>query len=186
VDCGGSCDPCAVGKICNVDEDCQSQVCTGGRCAAPICGDGKVNQPWEQCDEGPTGGDYCDENCQWANCPGIMVGSTCVFVPSTQSAPDKPTARSICQNLGPGWGLCDQSVVCDTAIHPYLISMCSCSGGAATCACSGTVNFYIHVENGTDRSHYVRGPGFPGCTQSAACALAGTATCGTPLCCLGP
>jgi hypothetical protein len=39
VDCGGSCPRCADGQRCNGPGSCQSQVCTGGRCAEPgICG----------------------------------------------------------------------------------------------------------------------------------------------------
>jgi len=30
----------------------------------PICGDGEVNQDWEECDDGPNGSDYCTSDCE--------------------------------------------------------------------------------------------------------------------------
>lgn len=38
-DCGGDCDPCADGKMCGQDEDCESGVCDGDACAVPTCDD---------------------------------------------------------------------------------------------------------------------------------------------------
>lgn len=44
VDCGGpDCAPCLVGALCLVDTDCDSEVCTGNRCAAPSCVDQTEN-----------------------------------------------------------------------------------------------------------------------------------------------
>ncbi len=38
VDCGGSsCNPCSEQKRCKLSQDCQSKVCTSGRCCAPQC-----------------------------------------------------------------------------------------------------------------------------------------------------
>ncbi|HET9956179.1 MAG TPA: carbohydrate binding domain-containing protein [Polyangiaceae bacterium] len=45
VDCGGaSCDRCPEGKACTQRKDCQSDVCTNGKCVAPSCEDDLRNQ----------------------------------------------------------------------------------------------------------------------------------------------
>ena len=43
VDCGGSCCPCADGKLCISGQDCVSRSCKGGKCQAPTCSDGVKN-----------------------------------------------------------------------------------------------------------------------------------------------
>ncbi|MEO7327879.1 MAG: DUF4215 domain-containing protein, partial [Minicystis sp.] len=52
--------------------DCQSSVCTGGFCAAPLCGDG-VKNGVETCDDGPVlaNGDGCSSTCT------VEAGYTC-------------------------------------------------------------------------------------------------------------
>ncbi len=51
VNCGGSCMPCDTGNGCLAPEDCESQICDMGICAAPVCGDG-IPQSGEFCDDG--------------------------------------------------------------------------------------------------------------------------------------
>ncbi|HEY1817386.1 MAG TPA: hypothetical protein VGG74_33830 [Kofleriaceae bacterium] len=40
IDCGGSCHPCSGGAACEVDADCDSQVCDAGACRYATCDDG--------------------------------------------------------------------------------------------------------------------------------------------------
>ena len=43
IDCGGSCTPCADGKLCSTGADCATGSCSGGRCVTPSCTDQKKN-----------------------------------------------------------------------------------------------------------------------------------------------
>ncbi|MBI5608056.1 MAG: hypothetical protein HY902_04190, partial [Deltaproteobacteria bacterium] len=63
-----------------VDCKAQGKACSGGACVAVSCGDGKVNQSGEQCDDGnKTDGDGCSLGCQVeATCnPACPLGLTC-------------------------------------------------------------------------------------------------------------
>ncbi len=51
VDCGGSCNGCAPGKLCLKDEDCASFACKDNKCESPACDDKKLN------------GDEADKDC---------------------------------------------------------------------------------------------------------------------------
>ena len=53
VDCGGDCRPCSRGSMCRVADDCQSGVCSEGRCAEPTCDDGVQNGEESDVDCGP-------------------------------------------------------------------------------------------------------------------------------------
>ncbi len=66
-DCGGTCPPCPNTKVCRIDADCTSGVCTGYVCQAPTCPDGVKNQ-------GETDTDCGGPNCA-TRCP---VGKDCV------------------------------------------------------------------------------------------------------------
>ena len=62
VDCGGPCGPCADGKKCVINNDCQSGYCEPSTLtcgAAPDCRDNVINQPWEECDGTDLGGATC-------------------------------------------------------------------------------------------------------------------------------
>jgi hypothetical protein len=72
VDCGGgTCLPCAAGKMCAVGTDCQSGICQAGKC-----------QP--SCTDGIKDGNETDVDCGGATCPkcsngkGCLVASDCV------------------------------------------------------------------------------------------------------------
>jgi hypothetical protein len=65
VDCGGSCLACPGGASCKVAGDCQSQVCTGGVCAAPTCSDGVLD------------GFETDVDCGW-NCARCESNRMCL------------------------------------------------------------------------------------------------------------
>lgn len=56
VDCGGSCSPCASGKACSENSDCNSGVCASGRC------EDKPALP-ATCSNSKEDGDETDEDC---------------------------------------------------------------------------------------------------------------------------
>src|SRR5690606_28723595 len=37
VDCGGSCEPCALGASCTIEDDCTTGFCTDGLCCETMC-----------------------------------------------------------------------------------------------------------------------------------------------------
>ncbi|MBD3312879.1 hypothetical protein GF345_00395 [Candidatus Woesearchaeota archaeon] len=61
VDCGGACDPCALGMSCEADSDCQSGNCSAGICEEaavpeePECSDGEDNDGDELIDDNDPG-----------------------------------------------------------------------------------------------------------------------------------
>jgi hypothetical protein len=66
VDCGGgACPPCATGKACRGQGDCQSAVCGMGICQAPTCTDGVKN------------GAETDTDCGGGTCPACAAGKQC-------------------------------------------------------------------------------------------------------------
>ena len=85
VDCGGSCQTCWSGKACSVAGDCQSQACTGGRCAAATCTDG-VRDGYES-----------DVDCG-GSCPACAAGKTC--------AVDRDCAATSCDSGVASLGVC--------------------------------------------------------------------------------
>nr|MBA3500495.1 hypothetical protein [Deltaproteobacteria bacterium] len=82
VDCGGSCDGCANGKVCSTGPDCENGICTGGACVASTCSDGVKNGTELDVDcAGSCGvgtckaGQTCTDNtqCQSQMCAGTNV-----------------------------------------------------------------------------------------------------------------
>lgn len=73
VDCGGSCQDCATGKICKVNTDCKSGVCQSLICA-PSCTDGVKNNT------------ETDVDCGGAACGKCGDGATCASAADCQSA----------------------------------------------------------------------------------------------------
>ncbi len=65
VDCGGSAPKCADGKSCEVADDCESDICTGGKCRAPSPDDGAKN------------GDETDVDCGGSKAPKCAVDKSC-------------------------------------------------------------------------------------------------------------
>lgn len=76
-DCGGPCPTkCGAGEGCSTGDDCIEQVCDGGACAAPACGDGVTNG-LESCDDGnAASGDGCSSFCI------LEIGYACAGTPS--------------------------------------------------------------------------------------------------------
>lgn len=79
MDCGGPvCPACVPGRMCVLARDCASQVCGGNQlCAAPICGDGVVNQGTETCDNGTNNSDVTPDACR-TNCQPVSCGDDVV------------------------------------------------------------------------------------------------------------
>ncbi|MAF13977.1 MAG: hypothetical protein CMI53_03735 [Parcubacteria group bacterium] len=69
----GECSPVCNGRVCGPSNcpgiNCgtcgPNQTCAGGACVdAPYCGDSIINQPTEECDDGPSGSDTCTTDCK--------------------------------------------------------------------------------------------------------------------------
>ncbi|MBI4702980.1 MAG: lamin tail domain-containing protein [Deltaproteobacteria bacterium] len=74
VDCGGGgCPPCADGKGCAGPSDCQSKVCQGAQCQAPICADLVQNAA------------ETDVDCGGGKCPACADGKGCAGAGDCQS-----------------------------------------------------------------------------------------------------
>ena len=71
IDCGGSCSPCAIGKSCSANDDCESGNCDGGTCAESS-GPG----PSAACDDGEKNGDESDVDCG-GSCSACADGKSC-------------------------------------------------------------------------------------------------------------
>ena len=65
LDCGGSCDGCAINQHCLQGPDCLSLSCIGELCAAPSCVDSAQN------------GAETDVDCGGPNCPACINGQHC-------------------------------------------------------------------------------------------------------------
>lgn len=92
VDCGGSgCAPCIEGMRCEMGRDCSSGVCSDLLCAAPLCGDGVINNPDEECDNGALNSDIlpdaCRTSCRLPSCGDGVIDSTENFDPPPASSP---------------------------------------------------------------------------------------------------
>lgn len=75
--CGGPCQLCAIGYQCEIDTDCMSGKCVGGKCQAPTCDDGLKNGDEEDVDcGGPTCGPCADDKgCVW---PSDCQSDVCI------------------------------------------------------------------------------------------------------------
>lgn len=74
-DCGGAtsgCLRCADGKVCLVDDDCFSQICTSGHCTPATCDDHVLNQ------------NETDKDCG-GKCSPCIDGQACVLPADCQS-----------------------------------------------------------------------------------------------------
>lgn len=49
VDCGGSCEPCPDGKVCNEPDDCLSMMCVEQVCGDPVCADELMDNTCQAC-----------------------------------------------------------------------------------------------------------------------------------------
>ena len=103
---------CAADKGCVVanladDVECGTgKWCKVGKCELkPYCGDGKVNQVGEECDDGnQTTGDGCEVGCKLPAGKKCANGSAADCNPSGQTL--IPSSAFVDQNPPPGWTQC--------------------------------------------------------------------------------
>jgi hypothetical protein len=88
VDCGGSCGPCDLGRLCNSDTDCASgacdpdtgrcvEACVSGACACEVCDAGcEAGSCDPACEGGP-----CGSPCEGGSCGRVCEGGPDVCAP---------------------------------------------------------------------------------------------------------
>jgi hypothetical protein len=167
-DCGGSCPPCANGKMCLVQGDCTSMVCSSSThtCSTPTCSDGVQNGTETDTDCGGGSCPACADNkkckantdCVDMNC----MGSPGVCTPKAQGAACGGNAECATGN-------CVDSVCCNTPAA-------SCSG-CKQCNLAGFLGTCKPVPMGSD-PHTTCALSVPTC-QLAKCA--GDGTCNAPV-----
>ena len=184
--------PCHSGETCS-DGSCGTPCvseCTAGatRCACSdhavqLCGDFDSDPCLDWSSPVPCGpGETC-LNGTCTNCPGITVGSTCVYLADPTSN-TRSEAIAACSALAAGWDICDSSQICQTAVYDYLDAMgCSCGGGADHCACGSGPNVYFHALDHASNSYYIRVVEISGCSDDGLCTDSVSETCGAALCC---
>ena len=77
VDCGGSCPPCAAGKHCNSNGDCQSGVCSGGICSSCATGQTLCGNLCVDTMTSVTNCGACGSTCFTANGTSSCVNGQC-------------------------------------------------------------------------------------------------------------
>ncbi len=150
VDCGGgSCSPCAVGKVCQGNGDCMSGTCIGDTCrAAPTCDDQIQNGNETDVD---CGGGTCAPCALGKRCNGnadckanLCLGGLCVAQPTcndglrNQDETDVDCGGQTCPHCTVG-KRCNGNSDCQTNL---------CSGGL--CAAQPTCNDNIRNQDETD------------------------------------
>ncbi len=132
VDCGGSCPPCADGKVCAGNGDCAGGHCCGGTCRA-CCGDGDCPRA-ETCGGGGTP-DLC--GCALRGC---AHGDICVAPARTCQACSAQTADPACHVYDPAN---NSPAICGTnggvAGH-YCVCLTTPTGAA--CVATGGATCY--------------------------------------------
>ncbi len=108
VDCGGAaCPKCVNGKICLINGDCSSNLCSGGVCTAPA----------PTCVDGVKNGSETDVDCGGAVCPKCATGKIC-------------SAGSDCASGVCSGGLC-AAAACNDGVKNGTETAVDCGG--ATC-----------------------------------------------------
>ncbi|MCB9593142.1 MAG: hypothetical protein H6719_10450 [Sandaracinaceae bacterium] len=162
VDCGGSCPPCADGDSCRTADDCESGVCTRGRCLVPTCTDGVRNGRETGRDCGGDcglcpGGEPCSSNdqCLSGRCRGGMCTmSDCEDGSMNGEETDVDCGGSVCPACNGGL-VCDDNTDCTSLI---------CAAGTCTdAACNDS------VQNQDETSVDCGGGVCPGCRDGLAC-----------------
>ena len=88
VDCGGSCPPCAMGRLCDSGADCESGNCGGGRCAP------------RPCENGLQDGAESDVDCGGGTCRPCAGGRQCLAGPDCANG-NCEAATSTCFSIRP-------------------------------------------------------------------------------------
>lgn len=111
LDCGGigGCSPCATGKRCETDYDCNLARCNAGFCLAQSCGDGLQNQDESDVDCGGSSG--CDRCFTKQHCT------------STSDCLDSKCSQGLCQAQG-----------CDDGVENGVETDMDCGGSCIPCA----------------------------------------------------
>ncbi len=109
VDCGGSCDPCAIGKDCLLNEDCESFNCVNGSCAEAEC-----IEEW-----------YCSD---WSDCYDGERTRECSDINECGTNYSKPeTSEACCEDdTAPGECSLNQPRYCEDGKLIFKCSECGC------------------------------------------------------------
>jgi hypothetical protein len=113
VDCGGgTCPPCAVGKMCLLDSDCASGACdaTTFTCVASLCVDHLKD------------GNETDVDCGGGTCPPCALGKTCMV--------GKDCASNVCNTAS----LTCVSPLCGDGMKDGTETDVDCGGACSPCA----------------------------------------------------
>ncbi|MEQ9077887.1 MAG: hypothetical protein RLP09_28750 [Sandaracinaceae bacterium] len=162
IDCGGSCPACDDGSPCIAAEDCQSLVCSRGRCLVPSCMDEVRNGDETGADCGGDcplcpGGETCTSNdeCLSGRCRGgECAASTCEDGRQNGEETDIDCGGSLCPPCGGGLS-CTSREDCVSLI---------CADGTCTMpACND------RVQNQDETSVDCGGSICPGCRDGLAC-----------------
>ncbi|WP_373045406.1 fibrinogen-like YCDxxxxGGGW domain-containing protein [Vulgatibacter sp.] len=166
VDCGGSCEPCAVGGSCESDDDCQSAWCNEGSCGDPACDDGVRNG-----DE--TGAD-CGGSCAPCEVGGTCeAGSDCESGACTNGVCTAPSCTDGVKNgvetgLDCGGGDCDPCPPGEGCNFPDECQSGLCNDGlCAAPACDDG------VQNGNEPAIDCGGDFCAPCAEGSACNVGG-------------
>ncbi len=114
VDCGGSCPNCAAGKKCLAPQDCQSNTCTAGTCAAP-----------PSCTDAQKNGSESDVDCGGSKCPKCEADKACA-------------GPGDCASNACAAGICVVVPTCTDGAKNGSESDVDCGGTCPRCATGGT------------------------------------------------
>jgi hypothetical protein len=136
VDCGGPCQDCGYNKLCSTGADCNTGVCTSGRCAANCTNKkkdgnetgvdcGGACSACTSCSDGVKNGQESDKDCGGGYCADCATGKIC------RSNGD--CVSNVCAN-----GLCVAAATCSDKIRNQGEVGIDCGGPCATaCPNSG-------------------------------------------------
>jgi hypothetical protein len=128
VDCGGSCPPCADGKVCGVPADCKSDVCQQSCALICLPGTHKTCRP-SSCNDGVKNGSETAVDCGGADCQRCAVNDAC-------------KQNSDCETDVCASGKC-QAAQCTAAQCPscFLPTDAACCKSNGLCGCKATFPF---------------------------------------------
>jgi hypothetical protein len=177
VDCGGSCSPCDNGKMCGIDQDCQSGHClngicvecaTGTDCQSGLCDANTHTCTTATCLDGVKNGGETDVDCGGPVCPGCANGLNCTLGTDCQSGhcvngkcvqcsvPADCGASTVCHTFTCTSGVCgstfaNASTACSTpsCLNSTTVQQGGTCDGAGTCQPGNQVNCSPYICSGT-------------------------------------
>ena len=163
VDCGSNCAKCADTKGCAKAADCQSGVCSSGKCAVPSCADKVKNGTETGVD---CGGGICSTCADGKKCStgkdcasGVCKGTVCQAPNCTDSVKNGGESDVDC-----GGGTCTVCALGNTCGKNSDCVSSYCKGGiCATPSCTDS------AKNGTETDVDCGGGTCPKCTDSKTC-----------------